>query len=101
MVGTKVLGVVEGGTIELHGKVSGQYFSYLLISFLFFFFKITKQTLSNHTIGPSWTNLGATAAKGATSITLRETVSWKPGDRIVLASTDYNGDYVRFSPFFF
>jgi len=33
LVGTKVLGVVEGGTIELHGKVSGQYFSYLLISF--------------------------------------------------------------------
>ncbi|MCP4306715.1 MAG: transmembrane domain-containing protein [bacterium] len=61
-MGTKVLGIGPGGTLDLHG---------------------TPETAS-------WTRLGATAAAGATSITLAESVSWSTGDQIVVASTDYD-----------
>jgi len=37
-----------------------------------------------------WTRLSATAAKGATQITVDAASSWKVGDRIALASTDYD-----------
>ena len=37
-----------------------------------------------------WTRLGATAAAGATSITLERAMDWRPGDRIVIASTDFD-----------
>jgi cell surface hyaluronidase len=59
-MGPKVLGVM-GGTLEVHGE----------------------QRLN-------WTKLGATAAKGATQITLDQAPDWRPGDRIVISSTDYN-----------
>lgn len=59
-IGNKVLGVV-GGTLELHGKPR-----------------------------VSWTQLGATASKGATKLQLKENVNWQVGDRIMIASTDYN-----------
>jgi hypothetical protein len=63
--GQKGIGLGAGGIIEMHG---------------------TKG------LGlESWTQLGATAAKGATSITLATAPkSWAVGDAIVIASTDFN-----------
>lgn len=58
-MGTSVLGVM-GGNLDLHGKDV-----------------------------VSWTGLASTAERGASEITLQEAPSWKPGDRIVIASTDY------------
>lgn len=40
----------------------------------------------------SWTKLAATAPEGARSITLERTVGWRPGERIVIASTDFDYD---------
>jgi cell migration-inducing and hyaluronan-binding protein len=37
-----------------------------------------------------WTHLAVTAASGATSIELERNPGWRVGDRIVLASSDYN-----------
>jgi cell migration-inducing and hyaluronan-binding protein len=59
-MGDKVLGVM-GGTLELHGA---------------------KRLV--------WTRLGASVAKGADRITLAQAPDWKPGDRIAIASTDFN-----------
>ncbi|MCW2971885.1 MAG: hypothetical protein JWN72_158 [Thermoleophilia bacterium] len=59
-MGDKVLGVM-GGTLELHGQRR-----------------------------PGWTKLAATAAKGATQITLATSPGWRVGDRIAIASTDYD-----------
>ena len=39
-----------------------------------------------------WTHLGQTAAVGATTIELATSPGWKAGDRLVLASSDYNPD---------
>lgn len=38
-----------------------------------------------------WTTLNDHAAAGATRLTLRENVNWQPGDRIVIAPTDFYG----------
>jgi cell migration-inducing and hyaluronan-binding protein len=38
----------------------------------------------------SWTKLSATAKAGATHIQVLDASEWKPGDEIVLASTDFN-----------
>ena len=38
----------------------------------------------------SWTKLAATAEKGARQSQVLDAKEWKPGDEIVLASTDYN-----------
>lgn len=38
----------------------------------------------------SWTQLEATATKNATTITVKDPVSWSVGDSIVIASTDFN-----------
>ncbi len=59
-MGTKLLGAM-GGSIELVGE-------------------------PNRT---PWTKLSASVAKGAKSITLADAGGWRVGDRIVLASTDY------------
>jgi cell migration-inducing and hyaluronan-binding protein len=59
--GDKMIGVLAGGRIELHGE------SRL-----------------------AWTKLGSTAAVGATQITLQQSPNWRVGDRIVLASTDFD-----------
>ncbi|MDP9475380.1 MAG: right-handed parallel beta-helix repeat-containing protein, partial [Actinomycetota bacterium] len=59
-MGAKVLGVM-GGTLEVHGEER-----------------------------PSWTRLSATAEKGSDTLTLQEAPGWRPGDRIVVASTDYD-----------
>jgi hypothetical protein len=40
----------------------------------------------------TWTQLGATAAKGASTITLKEAVDWRVGDRIVIASSALKAD---------
>ncbi|MEO0821605.1 MAG: Ig-like domain-containing protein [Pseudomonadota bacterium] len=40
----------------------------------------------------SWTQLGATAEAGSTTLTLAEATGWQPGDTIVIASTDFNAD---------
>ncbi|RDI96568.1 transmembrane domain-containing protein [Meiothermus sp. QL-1] len=59
-MGTKVLGVM-GGVLELHGEPR-----------------------------KGWTKLAQTAPRGATQITVLEASGWRVGDRIVLASTDYD-----------
>ncbi|MEO8635797.1 MAG: G8 domain-containing protein [Gemmatimonadales bacterium] len=41
-----------------------------------------------------WTQLSQTAAVGATTIDLAQNLKWRVGDRIVLASGDYNQDKV-------
>lgn len=59
-MGTKVLGVM-GGTLELHGEPRR-----------------------------GWTRLAQSAPAGATQISVLDASDWRVGDRIVLASTDYN-----------
>jgi G8 domain/Ricin-type beta-trefoil lectin domain-like/HYR domain/Secretion system C-terminal sorting domain len=60
-MGSKLIGAMNNGTINLHG--------------------IRKQ---------SWTQLGATAAAGAGQITLKEAMNWSIGDEIVISSTDFD-----------
>ena len=43
---------------------------------------------------PTWTRLAATAAQGATSVTLREAVNWEVGDEIAIAPGSY--DYMEY-----
>jgi cell migration-inducing and hyaluronan-binding protein len=46
--------------------------------------------------GPAWTRLAATAAAGATSITVDDPAGWRAGDRVAIASTDfYSGSTVN------
>ncbi len=59
-MGAKVLGVL-GGTLELHGE---------------------------DRLG--WTRLAETAAKGATQLVLERAPDWRAGDRIAVASTDFD-----------
>ena len=59
--GDKMIGVLAGGRIELHGESR-----------------------------MAWTKLASTAAVGATQITLQQSPNWRVGDRIVLASTDFD-----------
>jgi len=59
-MGTKVLGVM-GGILDLHGEPR-----------------------------KGWTQLAQTATRGASQITVLDARDWRVGDRIVLASTDYN-----------
>jgi len=70
--GTKVIVVANGGILELHG-VKG--------------------------LGKSWTYLSQTAPRGTTRLTLAENFaevsdisSWKVGDDLVIAGTDYSPD---------
>src|SRR5690606_8662207 len=65
-VGTKVLAVLAGGTLDLHGA---------------------------DRLG--WTRLAATAEAGATSLRLRDAHDWRPGDRIVVASTDFDPNHAE------
>jgi hypothetical protein len=59
-MGDKVLGVMSG-RLELHGEERR-----------------------------GWTRLGATAAAGASDLVLAEQMPWRAGDRIVVASSDYD-----------
>jgi cell migration-inducing and hyaluronan-binding protein len=56
------LWVMPGGTLDLHGEPRG----------------------------PGWTRLAQTASDGTNELVLQEPVSWRPGDRIVVASTDFD-----------
>ena len=60
-VGSKVLVIGETGRLDLHGR---------------------KRT--------TWARLASTATKGATQIVLDRATDWAPGDRLTLASTDYD-----------
>lgn len=60
--GAKILGVL-GGALELHGLPR-----------------------------VSWARLGATAPAGSTQLQMERAVDWRPGDRIVLSSTDLSPD---------
>ncbi|MES2123733.1 MAG: G8 domain-containing protein [Gemmatimonadota bacterium] len=60
-VGTKVLAILPGGTLDLHGQ---------------------------HRL--SWTRLAATAPTGVTTLALQDAVDWQVGDRLVIASTDFD-----------
>lgn len=60
-MGTKFIGGMPGGRIELHGAYK-----------------------------KSWSQLGVTANAGSSTITLKEAVNWQVGDRIVIASTDFD-----------
>ena len=60
-MGTKVIGVMGGGTLEFNG--------------------IAKK---------SWSQLNVNSIAGAPSITLKEIVDWSVGDKIVIASTDFD-----------
>ena len=64
-MGTKFIGAMSGGTIEIHGKPQ-----------------------------VSWTNLSQTAEAGATTIVLKEAVNWEVDDKIVLTSTGLNWNHV-------
>ncbi len=61
-MGTKFLGTMGSGGIELHGENRS-----------------------------SWTKLSATANKGANSITLETAPNWRVGDELVITSTGYRG----------
>ena len=43
----------------------------------------------------AWTQLGETAAKGSNQIALKENVDWQIGDKIVIASTDYDMNHAE------
>ena len=60
-MGTKLIGVM-GGQLELHGASRGT----------------------------PWTKLSATAVKGASTITLEGNPGWRVGDKIAIASTDFD-----------
>ncbi|HEY4322226.1 MAG TPA: G8 domain-containing protein [Gemmatimonadales bacterium] len=60
-IGAKVLAVFPGAALELHGDTR---------------------------LG--WTRLSATASAGSTILSLAEPTAWRTGDRLVLASTDYD-----------
>lgn len=60
--GAKGFIVASGGTVQLFGWKSG----------------------------PSWTRLSQTAVAGATTLQLKDAVSWRVGDRVTIASTDYS-----------
>jgi cell migration-inducing and hyaluronan-binding protein len=65
-MGSKFLGAMEGGRIDLHGEPR-----------------------------TGWTRLAATAKKGALKITLKEAPPWRVGDRIVIVSTDYRPEHAE------
>ncbi len=65
-MGTKFLGTMGSGRIELHGEPR-----------------------------PGWTSLAATANCGANQIALRDAAGLRAGDRIVIASTDYRSEHAE------
>ncbi len=64
-MGTKFLGAMAGGKIEIIGE--------------------------NRV---SWTQLGSSASKGSSTITLKESMDWRKGERIVIASSSLDPDEV-------
>lgn len=62
-MGNKVLGVAPGGTLDLHGEPRS-----------------------------GWMRLGATASAGSAGLVLERPTEWRAGDRLVVASTDFEPD---------
>ena len=62
-MGDKVLGAMMGGQLDLHGQPR-----------------------------TSWTRLSATAAAGSSSLSVQGNTDWRSGDKLVVASSDFNGD---------
>ncbi|MGH7498737.1 MAG: G8 domain-containing protein [Gemmatimonadales bacterium] len=60
-MGSKVLGVLPGGTLDLHGE---------------------SRT--------GWTRLASSAPSGSTQLTLVAAPTWRAGDKLVVASTDFD-----------
>lgn len=52
---------------------------------------VREGTLDLHgaPIDVTWTHLATTAAQGSSTITLKQPVSWKAGDNIVIATTEH------------
>ena len=67
--GAKVLAVIKGGVLSLHGK--------------------PHET--------RWTRLKATAPAGSDKLQLEEPVDWEPGSRVVIASSTFNPDQAEVS----
>ncbi len=65
-MGTKFLGAMGGGRIELHGEPR-----------------------------KGWARLAKTASRGTRSITLSEAMPWRVGDKIVLVSTDFHFNHAE------
>ncbi len=65
-MGTKFLGAMGGGAIELHGEAR-----------------------------KGWARLAKTAPRGTRAITLNETLPWRVGDKIVLVSTDFHFNHAE------
>lgn len=65
-MGTKVLGAMAGGRIELHGR------------------SVT-----------AWSRLAAPASAGSTTIRVADATGWRVGDRIVIASGSSNPDHAE------
>ena len=64
-MGNRVLGV-SGGTLDLHGEAR---------------------------LG--WARLSATASSGATQLQLEQAPDWRAGDRLIVASTDFDPDHAE------
>ncbi|MCB1099877.1 MAG: G8 domain-containing protein [Verrucomicrobiae bacterium] len=62
-MGTKFIGVMNGGSLELHGT---------------------------RAFSRNWTQLAAHALAGATSIQVAEAIEWKEGDRLVIAPSGFD-----------
>lgn len=60
-MGSKVIGVMKGGVLDLHGEPRN-----------------------------GWTKLSGSVAAGSNRIIVLDSSGWRVGDRIVLASTDFN-----------
>jgi len=69
--GYKVLGVSYGGTLQLYGKLGATY-----------------ENLPVSSSGRSWARL-ADSVSGGNTLELDRVIGWKPGDKIVLTTTDY------------
>jgi G8 domain len=66
-MGTKVIGVMRGGKL---------------------FFTGAPRKLN-------WTRLNATVRKGATQLGVQGTIDWKPGEKLVIASTDFRPEHAE------
>ncbi len=64
MMGNRVLGVMAGGTLSIHGERGSD----------------------------SWTQLAADALPGATSIQLAQSMDWQVGDRLVVAASGFHAN---------
>ncbi len=62
-MGSKVIGVMMGGVLDVHGEPRN-----------------------------GWTKLNGSVSAGSNRITVLDPTGWRVGDRIVLASTDFNPD---------